>query len=81
MNLKTVASTWFEAVQVCGYGCKLVNTYNSKRDAKKAIKESNERAIEQGFKANEYYIMLCNCVRLLDENNDVVSETITRARV
>ena len=80
MNLKTVVSTWFEAVQVCGYGCKLADIYNNKKEAQKAIKESNERAVKQGFKANEYYIMLCNCVRLLDENNDVVSETITRVR-
>ena len=81
MNLKTVVKTWFEAVQVRGYGCKLADTYNNEKEAQIAINESNERAVKQGFKAEEYYIMLCNCTRLFDENNDVVSETITRARV
>ena len=81
MDFKTVVSTWYEAIQVKGYGCKLCKTYNNKKEAQKGIKESNAKAIEQGYTADEYYIMLCNCVRQIDENNDVISETITRVRV
>lgn len=80
MKLKTVASTWYEADMKRGYGCKLDGVYRNLREIKKAIKESNARAVAQGYKADEYIIMLCHHVRVLDENNDVVSETRTRVR-
>ena len=81
MNLRTVTSTWYEAVMVGGYGCKLNRTYDNKRDVQKAIKESNARAVERGYKADNYFIMMCSCVRMIEDNGDVVSETITRVRV
>ena len=81
MNLRTVASTWYEAVMVGGYGCKLYGTYDNKREAQKAIKTSNEKAVQQGYKADDYFIMMCSCVRMIEDNGDVVSETITKARV
>lgn len=80
MELRTIASTWYEAVMVGGYGCKLHGTYDSKREVQKAIKESNARVVERGYKADEYFIVLCHCVRLIDDKGDVVSETITRVR-
>lgn len=81
MELRTVASTWYEAVMVGGYGCKLCGNYDNKRDAQKAIKESSAKAVERGYKADKYYVMMCNCVRMIEDNGDVVSETITRVRV
>lgn len=81
MNLKTVCGTWYEAVMVRGYGCKLSGTWHSKREAQKAIKEANARAVERGYKADEYYIVLCNTVRMFDENGDTVSESISKVRV
>lgn len=81
MELRTVASTWYEAVMIGGYGCKLSGTYDSKRETQKAIKESNARAVERGYKADSYFIVMCSCVRMVEDNGDVVSETITRVRV
>lgn len=81
MELRTIASTWYEAVMIGGYGCKLSGTYDNKREVQKAIKASNERAVEQGYKADKYFIMMCSCVRMVEDNGDVVSETITRIRV
>ena len=80
MKLKTVDSTWYEADIKRGYGCKLEGTYYSLREIKTAIEKSNARAVAQGYKADEYIIMLCSHVRVLDENNDVISETRTRVR-
>lgn len=81
MNLQAIANTWYEAVMVRGYGCKLDGTYYNKREVQKAIKDANARAVERGYKADEYFILLCNCVRLIDDNGDVVSGTITKVRV
>lgn len=81
MELRTVCNTWYEAIMAHGYGCKLYGTWDNKREAQQAIKEANDRAVERGYKADEYYIMLCNVVRMIDDNGDVVSETITKARV
>lgn len=81
MKLRAITDNWYEAVQVGGYGCKLNNTYASKREAQKAIAEANLRVIERGYGADEYYIMYCSIVRLIEDNGDVVSETITRVRV
>lgn len=43
MHLRSIASTWYEAVMVNSYGAKLENTYYTKRDiqkqSKKQIKE------------------------------------------
>lgn len=80
MHLRSIASTWYEAVMVNSYGAKLENTYYTKRDIQKAIKETNQREVERGYNASEYFILLCNCVRLIDDNGDVVSETITKVR-
>lgn len=81
MKLRTITSTWYEAVQIGGFGCKLKNTYASKRETQKAIAEANIRAIERGYGPDEYHIVLCTIVRLIEDNGDVVSETITRVRV
>ena len=81
MELRTVCSTWYEAIQIRAFGCKLSNTYSSKREAQKAITETNINAVKQGYQPDEYYIMLCNLVRMIDDNGDVVSETVTRVRV
>ena len=81
MKLQTVASTWYEAVMVKGYGCRLDGCYDNKREAQKAIKEYKARVVERGYKADEYFILMCNCIRMFDENGDTVSETITKTRV
>jgi hypothetical protein len=76
-----MASAWYEAIMVGGRGCKLSGTYDSQREAQKAIKEANAKAVECGYKADEYFIVLCSIVRMIDDNGDMVSETITKARV
>lgn len=81
MDLKTVASTWYEAVMVKGYGAKLDGQYDNKRAAAKAIAECVARVIERGYKPDEYYVVMCTCTRTIDNNCDVVSETVTRVRV
>lgn len=81
MELRTITSAWYEVVYVGGYGCKLKNTYASKKDALKAAMEANIRSIENGYGPSKYYIMYCTIVRLIEDNGDVVSETITRTRV
>ena len=81
MNWRTVESTWYEAVMVGGYGCKLYGQYDNKRDAQNAINESNERVVARGYKANKYYIVKCSCARTTEDNGDLVSETITRVKV
>lgn len=81
MDLRTIASTWYEAVMVGGYNCKLSGVYDNKREAQKAIKISIENALQQGHKEDKYFIMMCNCIRMIEDNGDIVSETITRVRV
>ena len=81
MDLRVVASTWYEAVMVNSYGAKLDGTYDNKRDVQKAIKAANMREKERGYEPSKYYIMLCNCVRMFEDNGDTVSETITKVRV
>lgn len=81
MDFRTITSTWYEVVMVGGYGCKLPGLYNSKREAQKAIKVSNEKAVQQGYEEDKYFIMMCSCVRMIEDNGDVVSETIARVRV
>lgn len=81
MNLRTISSTWYEAVMVGGYGCKLANTYDNKKDAVKAIKEAKAKEEGGGYVVNDYFILLCNCVRMIDDKGDTVSETIARVRV
>ena len=81
MKLKTVCSTWYEAIQVGGYGCKLADTYRNKREAQAAIKAANEKAVAAGYSPDEYYIVICNATRVITENCDIVSETVTRAVV
>jgi hypothetical protein len=81
MDLRTVSSTWYEAVMVKGYGAKLDGQYNNKRDAAKAISNCIARVIERGYKPDEYFVMMCTCIRMIDSNGDVVSETIARVRV
>lgn len=81
MELRNVSSEWYEAVMIGGYGCKLYGTYNSKAETEIAVKEANNRAVERGYKADKYFIMRCSCVRLIEDNGDVVSETTTRTRV
>lgn len=78
---KTVCGTWYEAMMVRGWGCRLNGTFNSKREAAKAIKESRAKEVENGYKASEYFIVFCNVTRMLDENGDVIMETVTKARV
>lgn len=80
MKLRTVASTWYEVVFVQSYGAKLENTFYNKREAQKAIKEFKERQVQRGNKPSECFILLCNIVRLIDDNGDVVSETVTKVR-
>lgn len=82
LGLHTVASTWYEAFMNGGYGsCKMDGTYRSKREVESAIKAANIRQKEAGYKPDEYYIMLCNSVCVYDSVGNVVSETVTRARV
>lgn len=81
MELRTVASTWYEVVFARSYGAKLDNTFYSKREAQKAIKEYKERQVQRGNKPSECFILLCNVVRMMDDNGDTVSETVTKVRV
>lgn len=78
---KTVCGTWYEAVMVRGWGCSLAEHFNSKREATKAIKEAQTKEAEGGYKVSKYFIVICNMTRMLDENGDVIMETITKARV
>jgi hypothetical protein len=81
MELRTITSTWYEIVLVGGYGAKLNNSYASKQAAEKAAIETNLRAVQNGYGPSKYYIMYCTIVRLMEDNGDCVSETITRTRV
>ena len=81
MELRTITSNWYEVVLVGGYGAKLENSYASKHAADNAAIEANLRAVQHGYGPSKYYIMYCTIVRLLEDNGDVVSETITRTRV
>lgn len=81
MELRTITSTWYEVVLVGGYGAKLEKTYATQKDANQAATETNMRAIDNGYGPSKYYIMYCTIVRLIEDNGDVVSETITRTRV
>ena len=81
MNLRAVSSTWYEAVMVKGYGAKLDGKYDNKRAAAKAIAECIARVIERGYKPDEYYVMMCTCIRMIDDQGDTISETITRIMV
>lgn len=81
MKIKTVCSTWYEAVQVKSFGCKLAERFPSIREAKRAIKAANSRAVEKGLKEAEYIIMLVASAVMYDENLDVISENVSRMRV
>lgn len=81
MELRTVARTWYEVVFVQSYGAKLDNTFYSKREAQKEIKEYKERQVQRGNKPSECFILMCNVVRMMDDNGDTVSETVTKVRV
>lgn len=81
MSVRQIISTWYEAVMVGGYGCKLLNTYNSKEEALKDIEETNKRVVERGYRADEYYVMRCHCVKLVEDNGDVITEVVTREKV
>lgn len=79
--MKTITSTWYEAVMVKGFGCTLADHYSTKEEADKAIIEANNKETAAGYKPSNYYIMNCAITRALDENGDVVFETIVKAKV
>lgn len=81
MDLRGNSGTWYEVVMVRGRGCKLAERYFNQREAKKAIKEANEKAVKNRYKTDEYFILLCSSTCLTDENGDIVSETITKIRI
>lgn len=77
----TGTSTWYEAVMVRGFGAKLADTFNSMEEVALAIKKATDREIEMGYKPSRYFIVRCDMARIVDDNGDVVSETITRVRM
>jgi len=81
--MQTIRSVWYEAWIKHDDG-KLANRFNgyhfdSLREVKKAIKESNAREKERGYKPTEYKIMVVDIITVRDENG-VISETRTSAR-
>lgn len=81
LPVRTVTSTWYEAVMVRGFGAKLADTFNSMEEVALAIKKVTDREIEMGYKPSRYFIVRCDIVRIFDDNGDVVSETVTRVRM
>lgn len=81
LPVRTVTSTWYEAVMVRGFGAKLADTFNSMEEVALAIKKGTEREIEMGYKPSRYFIVRCDMARIVDDDGDVVSETITRVRM
>ena len=81
LPVRTVTSTWYEAVMARGFDAKLADTFNSMEEVALAIKKGTEREIEMGYKPSRYFIMRCDMARIVDDNGDVVSETITRVRM
>lgn len=79
--MKSINKEWYEAVNVGGFGCKLAETFNTLEEAQKGIEESNARAVSRGYKEENFYIMKCMLVRVIDDNNDVISEIIGRYKV
>ena len=81
--MKTVRGTWYEVWSKNNRGMKLpgpvFDTYQNLREAKKQIKESNERQAKAGYKPEEWYIMVADSIRTTDDNGMVVSETLTYA--
>ena len=81
LPVRTVTSTWYEAVMVRGFGAKLADTFNSMEEVALAIKKATDREIEMGYKPSRYFIVRCDMARIVDDNGDVVSETVTRVRM
>lgn len=81
LPVRTVTSTWYEAVMVRGFGAKLADTFNSMEEVTLAIKKGTEREIEMGYKPSRYFIVRCNMARIVDGDGDVVSETVMRVRM
>lgn len=79
--MKTTYNTWYEAVMVKGFGCKLADHYSTKEEAEAAIIEVNNKETAMGYKPSNYYIMQCASNLAFDENNDVIFETIVKAKV
>lgn len=78
---RTINSTWYEAVMVGGYGCKLSERFNSARDAKREIKKAYEREKAAGYKPSEYFVVMVNVISTIDENGDLVSKTMVETRI
>lgn len=81
LPVRTITSTWYEAVMVRGFGAKLADTFNSMEEVALVIKKGTEREIEIGYKPSRYFIVRCDMARIVDGDGDVVSETITRVRM
>jgi hypothetical protein len=80
MELRTINSTWYEVVYVGGYGAKLDHSFATMRDAQKAILIEQAKALECNRAPVKYHIMHCVICRMVEDNGDVVSETIIRTR-
>lgn len=81
LPVRTVTSTWYEAMMVRGFGAKLADTFNSMEEVTLAIKKVTDREIEMGYKPSRYFIVRCDMTRIIDDNGDVVSETVARVRM
>lgn len=81
MELRSISSEWYEAYIVGSHGSKMPGSYDTRMQAEVAVKEAKNRAVEFGRKPYDYFIVRCTCVKLIEDNGDIVSETITRARV
>ncbi len=73
--------SWYEIWIKKSHGAKLDGTFTSVAKAKKKIKETVEKQKSLGYKPDEFFIMICDAIYLVDENGDTISETTTYARV
>lgn len=79
--MKTIRASWYEVWLKKSYGAKLPGPHHNQREAKTAIKKAIEKQKEAGYKPDEFFIMIADCIRTYDENGDTISETTTYARV
>lgn len=81
LPVRRIINTWYEAVMVRGFGAKLADTFNNMEEVALAIKKVTDREIEMDCEPSRYFIVRCDMARIVDDNGDVVSETVTRVRM
>lgn len=79
--METVRATWYEAWIKRSFGGKLIDRYSNQEEAKAAIKKAVEKEKSLGYKPSEYYPMIVDVIKTMDDEGETISETITYARV